>query len=90
LARSSRLRLKFLRISIGHLLVTLRPIFTWALNQAAIETNPMSGMKGPQTPKAGDRVLWDEEARTFWQAASAESACLFSVKNAASDVPAQE
>ena len=54
-------------------MVTLRPIFTWALNQAAIETNPMSGMKGPQTPKAGDRVLSDEEVRTFWQAASAEN-----------------
>ena len=48
----------------------IRPIFAWALDRAAIETNPLTGMKGPQPLGARDRVLSDEEIKAFWQAAS--------------------
>ncbi|MGO9543274.1 MAG: tyrosine-type recombinase/integrase [Rhodomicrobium sp.] len=47
----------------------VRPIFAWALNRAAIEVNPMAGMKGPQPLDARDRVLSDAEIKAFWQAA---------------------
>ena len=48
----------------------IRPIFAWALNRAAIEVNPIAGMKGPQPLEARDRVLSDLEVKAFWQAAS--------------------
>jgi len=54
------------------LFADIRPIFAWALDRAAIEVNPMAGMKGPQLLEARDRVLSDEEIKAFWQAASAE------------------
>ena len=51
------------------LFADIRPIFAWALDRAAIEANPMTGMKGPQLSNARDRVLSDEEIKAFWQAA---------------------
>jgi integrase len=48
----------------------IRPIFAWTLDRAAIEANPMAGMRGPQPLEARDRVLSDEEIKAFWQAAS--------------------
>jgi integrase len=47
----------------------MRPIFAWALDRAAIEKNPMLGMRGPASSEARDRVLSDAEIRAFWQAA---------------------
>jgi integrase len=55
------------------LFADVRPIFAWALDRAAIEVNPLTGMKGPQPLDARDRVLSDEEVKAFWQAASAEN-----------------
>jgi len=52
------------------LFADIRPIFAWALGRAAIDVNPMAGMKGPQPLEARDRVLSDEEIKAFWQAAS--------------------
>ena len=54
------------------LFADIRPIFAWALDRAAIEVNPMAGMKGPQLLEARDRVLSDDEIKAFWQAASKE------------------
>jgi integrase len=54
------------------LFADVRPIFAWALDRAAIEANPMAGMKGPQPLESRDRVLTDEEIKAFWQAASGE------------------
>ena len=54
------------------LFADIRPIFAWALDRAAIEVNPMAGMKGPQLLEARDRVLSDEEIKAFWQATTAE------------------
>jgi len=54
------------------LFADIRPLFVWALDRAAIEANPMAGMKGPQLLEARDRVLSDEEIKALWQAASAE------------------
>ena len=50
----------------------LRPIFAWALDRAAIEVNPIVGMKGPQPLEARDRVLSEAEIKAFWEAVSAE------------------
>src|SRR5208337_3931825 len=44
----------------GLLFADIRPIFAWGFNQAAIEANPMAGMKGPKPLEARDRVLSDE------------------------------
>ena len=52
------------------LFADIRPIFAWALDRAAIEANPMAGMRGPQPLEARDRVLSNEEIKAFWQAAS--------------------
>ncbi len=52
------------------LFADIRPIFAWALDRAAIEANPMAGMKGPALSEARDRVLSDEEIKAFWRAAS--------------------
>ncbi len=52
------------------LLADMRPIFAWALNQGAIESNPMGGMRGPALSQARDRVLGDDEIKTFWHAAN--------------------
>jgi integrase len=55
------------------LFADIRPIFAWALDRAAIEVNPMAGMRGPQPLEARDRVLSDEEIEAFWQAASEDN-----------------
>ena len=52
------------------LFADMRPIFAWALNQGAIEGNPMGGMRGPALSQARDRVLGDDELKAFWHAAS--------------------
>jgi integrase len=52
------------------LFADIRPIFAWALDRAAIDVNPMAGMRGPQPLEARDRILSDEEIKAFWQAAS--------------------
>lgn len=52
------------------LFADIRPIFAWALDRAAIEVNPMAGMKGPQPLEPRDRVLSDAEIKAFWHAAS--------------------
>jgi integrase len=52
------------------LFADVRPICAWALDRAAIDVNPMAGMKGPQPLEARDRVLSEEEIKAFWQAAS--------------------
>jgi integrase len=52
------------------LFADIRPIFAWALDRAAIEVNPIAGMRGPQPLDARDRVLSDEEIKAFWEAAS--------------------
>ena len=55
------------------LFADIRPIFAWALDRAAIEQNPMAGMKGPQPLDARDRVLSDDEIKAFWQAVTEEN-----------------
>jgi integrase len=55
------------------LFADIRPLFAWALDRAAIDVNPIVGMKGPQPLEARDRVLSDEEIKAFWQAASEEN-----------------
>jgi integrase len=52
------------------LFADIRPILAWAHDRAAIEQNPIAGMKGPQSSDARDRVLSDDEIKAFWQAAS--------------------
>ena len=51
----------------------MRPIFAWALNRAAIESNPMGGMRGPAPSQPRDRFLSDEEIKAFWQAVNEQS-----------------
>jgi integrase len=55
------------------LFADIRPIFAWALQREAIETNPMLGMTGPKPSEARDRVLADTELKALWQAASEQS-----------------
>ena len=50
------------------LFADIRPIFSWALNGGAIETNPMAGMDGPKPSPARERVLSDDEVKAFWRA----------------------
>jgi integrase len=49
------------------LFADIRPIFAWALQREAIETNPMLGMRGPGLLKSRDRVLSDGEITAFWR-----------------------
>jgi integrase len=51
----------------------MSPIFAWALNRAAVESNPMGGMRGPPPSQPRDRFLSDEEIKAFWQAASEQN-----------------
>lgn len=47
----------------------VRSIFRWALGRAAIEINPMDGVKRPiKTEKPRDRQLTPDEIRTLWAA----------------------
>ena len=48
----------------------LRKLFRWAEGRGDIERSPISdGFSAPQTPKARDRVLSDEELLLVWKAA---------------------
>ena len=58
------------KASARMLFADVRPIFAWALDQGAIETNPIGGMRGPALSPARDRVLGDDEIKAFWHAAS--------------------
>ncbi len=49
---------------------TLRPLFAWAVECGAIQSNPMVGLRCPKPEDARDRVLDGNEIRALWQAAS--------------------
>lgn len=45
-------------------------LFGWASKRGDIPSNPLSGMAKPESPKARDRVLIDDELAALWQATS--------------------
>jgi integrase len=50
----------------------LSKMFSWLVQQRRVPLNPCIGVHRPDTPKARDRVLSEEEVRNFWKAADAE------------------
>jgi integrase len=46
----------------------LSKFFAWLRSRLVIEVNPCAGLTKPPTPAARDRVLSDDEIRSFWKA----------------------
>lgn len=55
-------------VSANRTLACIRKMFSFALDRELIEVNPASRMARPGAEQSRDRVLTDEEIRTFWQA----------------------
>jgi integrase len=55
-------------VQANRVLARLRTFFNWAMDEEYLTTSPIARMKAPTKEKTRDRVLSDEEIRTFWQA----------------------
>ena len=44
----------------------VRKLFNWAAQKDLVESSPCAGVKAPSKEKTKDRVLTDDEIRTFW------------------------
>jgi integrase len=53
-------------------MAALSSLFTWAVDQRLVKTNPCRDVRRPKPSPARDRVLDVEEIRKFWTAAEAE------------------
>jgi integrase len=47
---------------------TLSKLFNWLVAQRRVKVNPCAGVHRPETPRARERVLSDDEIRKFWSA----------------------
>jgi integrase len=47
---------------------TLSKMFNWLVAQRRIKANPCAGVDAPETPRARERVLSDDEIKKFWSA----------------------
>jgi integrase len=56
-------------IQANRILARLRTLFGWAVEKDRISANPCDGLRPPTKEKSRDRVLSEEEMRTFWLAA---------------------
>jgi integrase len=56
------------------MLSCLSKMFGWLVQRRRLSNNPCAGVHRPDTPKARERVLTDNEIVKFWSAASAERA----------------
>jgi integrase len=48
-------------------------VFSWALSEGLVTSNPVTGLRKRTVEVARERVLSDEEIRTFWQATGSSS-----------------
>ena len=56
-------------VQANRILARLRTLFGWAVEKDRIPANPCDGLRPPTKEKSRDRVLSEEEIRTFWRAA---------------------
>ncbi|MBR0797961.1 tyrosine-type recombinase/integrase [Bradyrhizobium jicamae] len=54
------------------MLSCLSKMFGWLEQRGRVDSNPCAGIHRPETPRARDRILTDNEIERFWSAASAE------------------
>jgi integrase len=50
---------------------TISSVFSWALSEGLVTANPVTGLRKRTAEIAKERVLNDEEIRTFWEATTA-------------------
>ena len=53
-------------MSANMILSIVRKMLNWAVDNDYMVANPLAGMTQPHTPVAKDRVLSDQEIKTFW------------------------
>lgn len=53
---------------------TISSVFSWALSEGLVSTNPVTGLRKRTKEVAKERVLTDEEIRRFWGATGTTSA----------------
>jgi integrase len=56
-------------IQANRILARLRTLFGWAVEKDRIPANPCDGLRPPTKEKSRDRILSDEEIRSFWRGA---------------------
>ena len=55
-------------ISARYTFAVLRPFFKWCVGRQYIALSPMENLAAPSLPKARDRILSDDEIKSFWKA----------------------
>ena len=54
-------------VAANRLLEVVRRMYTWGIEQDLIETSPCVAVKRPSAERSRDRVLNEDEIRTFWE-----------------------
>jgi integrase len=54
-----------------HMRSVLSTMFGWLVEHRRLETNPVAGVRRPDTPRSRDRVLTSDEIVKFWRATDA-------------------
>jgi len=55
-------------VQANRVLAAVRKLFNWAASRDIIAASPAAGVKAPSPEASRDRVLTDDELRTFWRA----------------------
>lgn len=55
-------------IRANRALAAIKKLFAWALDRGLIDLHPIVGLKPPAKEMRRDRILTDQEVRTFWRA----------------------
>ena len=53
-------------VSANRLLTAMKRLGNWAVQRDLLDANPAAGIKRPTAEKSRDRVLGEDEIRTFW------------------------
>jgi integrase len=55
-------------IAANRALSAIKKLFAWSLDRGAIPVHPLVGLRKPGIERSRDRVLTDEELKSFWRA----------------------
>jgi integrase len=55
-------------IAANRAMSAIKKLFAWSLDRGAISVHPLVGLRKPGIERSRDRVLTDDELKSFWQA----------------------
>jgi integrase len=55
-------------IAANRAMSAIKKLFAWSLDRGAVSTHPLVGLRKPGVERSRDRVLTDDELKSFWRA----------------------